>query len=267
MVDNTEPDIITQYEKETWSRCAANYEETFAGITNEAVSKLIQMGNIGPDSHILEIGSGPGNLAHLLTKLGAEVKGIDFSEKMIAVANQQYPDITFEEANAEEIPYEDGLFDCVVANFVVHHLARPELVFKEINRVLKPRGKFVFAVWGPPEEQSSIGAFFGSVNAHYELSELPHGPLFGITEHSVFDALFFEAGLMDCALSMHELQWKMDNLKPLIDGFWDWGNMNALPADTQTKIKITTLENAEHYRQGKGYAFPHNILFGSAVSD
>ncbi|MDG1995100.1 MAG: class I SAM-dependent methyltransferase [Emcibacteraceae bacterium] len=266
MVDNTEPDIITKYEKDTWTRCAESYEETFAGITNEAVSELIQLGNIGPDCHVLEIGSGPGNLANLLTRLGAEVKGIDFSEKMIAVANQHYPDITFKEANAEEVPFVDSVFDCVVANFVVHHLARPEVVFKEIKRVLKPGGKFVFAVWGPPEEQSSIGAFFGAVMAHYELSELPHGPLFGITEKSVFDTLFTGAGLTNCALSIHELQWKMDNLDPLINGFWDWGNMDALPEDTQANIKVTTTENSEPYKQGDGYAFPHAILFGSAVS-
>lgn len=266
MTDNIELDIITKYEQDTWTRCAESYVKTFAGITNQAVSKLIQLGNIELGNHVLEIGCGPGNVANLLDKLGTNVKGIDFSEKMVSVATQLYPQITFKEANAEEIPFPDNSFDCVVANFVVHHLARPEVVFKEINRVLKPGGRFVFAVWGAAEEQSSMGAFFGAVSAHYELSELPHGPLFGITERSVFDALFSDAGFTNCTLSTHELPWKMDTLEPLINGFWDWGNMDALPEITQTNIKNTTAENSVPYKQGASYVFPHNILFGSAVS-
>ena len=267
MIDNTNAEAITNYERETWTRCAEGYSGTFAGITNEAVPELVKLGSIGPHSHVLEIGSGPGNVSKILSDIGADVKGIDFSRTMVTVANHLYPDITFEVANAEEIPFEDNSFDCVVANFVVHHLARPEVVFNEINRVLKPGGKFVFAVWGPPEEQSSIGAFFGAVVAHFELGELPHGPLFGITEHSVFDKLLTEANLTNCTLSIKELQWNMNNLEPLIEGFWDWGNMNALPTETQQRIKNTTAENSDPFKQVEGYAFPHAILFGSAIAN
>mgnify|MGYP000271213644 CR=1 FL=1 len=267
MIDNTEADVITNYERETWTRCADSYVNTFAGITNEAVPKLVEMGDIDTGSNVLEIGSGPGNVAKQLNDLGANVKGIDFSETMVSVANQLYPHITFDVANAENIPFENNSFDCVVANFVVHHLARPVDVFKEINRVLKPGGKFVFAVWGAPEEQSSIGAFFGAVVAHFELGELPHGPLFGITEHAVFDKLLTEASMTNCALSINELQWKMNSLEPLIEGFWDWGNMDTLPKDTQQKIKITTTENSTPFKQGNGYSFPHAILFGSAIAN
>lgn len=266
MGDNAELENITNYERDTWTRCAESYSGTFAGITNEAVPELIKLGDIGSESHVLEIGSGPGNIAKLLSNLGAKVKGIDFSDKMVTVASHLYPDIPFFKANAEEIPSEDNMFDCVVANFVVHHLARPKVVFKEINRVLKPGGKFVFAVWGVPEEQSSIGAFFEAVLAHHELGELPHGPLFGITEYSVFEPLLSEAGITNCVLSEQILQWKVDTLEPVIEGFWDWGNMDALPANTQTNIKKTTTENAEPFRHDKGYSFPHTILFGCAVS-
>ena len=138
------------------------------------------------------------------------------------------------------------------------------MAFSEVNRVLKPGGRVAFVVWGPPEEQSSIGAFFGAVEVHHDLEELPHGPLFGVTEGSVYEPLLTDAGLDDCSLSIHEVTWRTDSLDPVLRGFWDWGNMALLPPETQQKIEEATRENARPYGQNGGYAFPHSVLLGSA---
>ena len=260
-----DPDVVAKYERETWSRCADDYVETFAGITGETVPLLSEAAGIRPGNHVLEIGSGPGHVADMLVQAGAIVTGVDFSPKMVEVAQSKYPEITFRQADAEQLPFEASSFNSVVANFVVHHLARPEVVFREVNRVLKPGGRFAFAVWGAPEEQSSIGAFFGAVTEHHDLGELPHGPLFGVTERSVFEPLLLQAALQDCQLSIHEVIWKVDSLDPVLKGFWDFGNMVALPVEIQSKIKETTRENAQPYKRGGGYTFPHSILFVSAL--
>jgi ubiquinone/menaquinone biosynthesis C-methylase UbiE len=260
-----DPDAVAKYENETWSRCADDYMDTFAGITRETVPLLMEAAGIRPGNQVLEIGSGPGHVADLLVQAGASVTGVDFSSKMVEVAQSKYPEITFRQANAEQLPFKAGSFDAVVANFVVHHLARPETVFREVHRVLKSGGRFAFAVWGAPEEQSSIGAFFTAVMAHHDLDELPHGPLFGVTERSVYEPLLAQAALKDCQLSVHQVNWKTDSLDPILQGFWDWGNMATLPAETQTKIEETTRENAQPYEQDGRYIFPHSILFGSAL--
>jgi SAM-dependent methyltransferase len=259
-----DPDAVTAYERDTWSRCADDYIDTFAGITGETVPLLIESTGIRSGSQVLEIGSGPGHVADMMVRAGAIVTGVDFSSNMVEVAQSKFPGITFRQADAEQLPFDAESFDAVVANFVVHHLARPEAVFREINRVLKPGGFFAFAVWGAPEEQSSIGAFFGAVMAHHDLAELPHGPLFGVTERSVYEPLLTQAGLQDCQLSIHEVTWKADSLEPVLKGFWDWGNMAALPEDTQEKIRESTRDNSQAYEESGRYAFPHAILFGSA---
>ena len=259
-----DPDAITAYERDTWSRCADDYIDTFAGITGETVPLLIESAGIRSGSQVLEIGSGPGHVADMMVQAGAIVTGVDFSSNMVEVAQSRFPGITFRKADAEQLPFDAESFDAVVANFVVHHLARPETAFREINRVLKPGGSFAFAVWGAPEEQSSIGAFFGAVMAHHDLAELPHGPLFGVTERCVYEPLLTQAGLQDCQLSMHEVTWKADSLEPVLKGFWDWGNMAALPEDTQEKIRESTRDNSQAYEESGRYAFPHAILFGSA---
>ena len=48
-------------------------------------------------------------------------------------------------ADAERIPYDDATFDLVVGHAVLHHIPDVELALREVLRVLKPGGRFVFA--------------------------------------------------------------------------------------------------------------------------
>ncbi len=264
MNKKTNPDVVTQYEHETWSRCAEGYLDTFAGLTRETIPLLLEAARIRPGSTILDIGSGPGHVAEALHQAGAAVRGIDFSGQMVEVARGRYPHITFQEANAEQLPFDPGMFDAVVSNFVVHHLARPECVFREVCRVLKPGGRFAFAVFEAPEAQSSIGAFFAAVQEHHDLDELPHGPLFGMTDRNVYQAMLTAGGLANCRLNTEEVVWRSKTLEPILAGFWKWGNMAALPREVQDKIEKTTRENAKPYERDGQFAFPHSVLFGTA---
>ena len=259
------PDVVTQYERETSSRCATSYLDTFARLTGETVPLLLEAACIQTGSVVLEVGSGPGHVAGALARAGATVTGIDFSGEMVEVARQQFPRVRFQEANAEQLPFDDSSFDAVVSNFVVHHLARPDVVFKEGCRVLKSGGRFAFVVWGAVEEQASFGAFFAAVEAHHTLDELPHGPLFGVTDRSVYEALLAGSGLEGFHLDTHDIVWRSDSLDPILRGLWDWGNLAALPRDVQDKIEATTRENARPYEDGAGFSFPHTVLVGRAA--
>lgn len=265
MEDAFDPNVVAEYERDTWSRCAAEYADTFAGITAETVPMLMETAAIRSGTLVLDIGSGPGHVANSVVQFGANVIGVDFSPRMVEVAQSKYPDIEFQRADAEHLPFDSEKFDAVIANFVVHHLARPAKVFSEVSRVLKPGGRFAFAVWGAPEEQSSIGAFFGAVMAHHDLEALPHGPLFGVTDCAVYEPLLRQAELQDCELFTREVAWRSESLDPILKGFWDWGDMARLPAEMQLKIEESTRENAKPFLHDGWYSFPHSILFGSAT--
>ena len=116
---------VTRYELETWGRCAEGYLDTFAGLTSKAIPLLLEAAETRPGSHVLDLGSGPGNVAEMFTQAGAVVTGVDFSPQMVKTAQSRHPHIIFKEANADQLPFENGVFDAVVSNYVVHHLARP----------------------------------------------------------------------------------------------------------------------------------------------
>ena len=48
------------------------------------------------------------------------------------------------QGSATELPFAEGLFEIVTANMVVEHLDDPQVQFREVNRVLKPGGLFIF---------------------------------------------------------------------------------------------------------------------------
>ena len=73
----------------------------------------------------------------------------DLSPGMVKVATRNGKrlglDVDGRVADAEGIPYEDNTFDLVVGHAVLHHIPDVELSLREVLRVLKPGGRFVFA--------------------------------------------------------------------------------------------------------------------------
>lgn len=261
---NSNYQFIRNYELETWTRCSKNYQETFGMLMDQTIPAVIRAGKIDSHSRVLDIGCGPGNSTIALGKTGAKVTGIDFSQKMIDVATSTYPELDFKLADTENIPENDSTFDAVIANYVVHHLADPEKVFLEIARVLKPNGRFVFVVWGPNEEQTSFGAFFNAFMAHHELSDLPHGPLYGVVEREIFLPMIEKGGLYNLKISKHNTVWNYQTLSPIMEGLWTWGNLAAFPQDKQDKIEKDMIVNCKSFVNANGYSFPHSAILGSA---
>jgi ubiquinone/menaquinone biosynthesis C-methylase UbiE len=96
---------------------------------------------------ILDVGTGPGVMAFFMTQLGHRVTGIDLSQGMIEQArgNARWLglDVTFEQADAERLPFPDGRFDVVFNRIVLWTMPSPERAIQEWTRVLKPRGRLV----------------------------------------------------------------------------------------------------------------------------
>jgi SAM-dependent methyltransferase len=73
----------------------------------------------------------------------------DLSPGMVAAALRNAEnlglDVDGRVADAEQIPYEGATFDVVVGHAVLHHIPDLDAAFREVLRVLKPGGRFVFA--------------------------------------------------------------------------------------------------------------------------
>ena len=114
-----------------------------------------------PYGHALELGSGTGFFLLNLMQAGVITKGsvTDLSPGMVRAALRNAEalglDVDGRVADAERIPYEDDTFDLVVGHAMLHHIPDVPAVLREVLRVLKPGGRFVFA-----GEPTKIGDFY-----------------------------------------------------------------------------------------------------------
>jgi len=108
---------------------------------------LVQL--LGPrqGEHILDVGSGTGQLAHELAASGAEVVGVDASPEMIAAARENFPELCFELCDVTAMTFEN-VFDAVFSNAALHWVSDQDRAIGNIARALKPGGRFVFEMGG-----------------------------------------------------------------------------------------------------------------------
>lgn len=98
------------------------------------------------EGRILEAGAGTGlNIAYY--PAGAKVTATDLSGAMLQKAreraSQQKRDVSFEEADLCNLPFEDGAFDTAVATFVFCSMPDPVACLREMGRVTKPDGRIL----------------------------------------------------------------------------------------------------------------------------
>lgn len=88
----------------------------------------------------LDVGCGDGSFAALAKEKFKEVYGIDISEIAIEKAKARGVDVKKVDLNVEQLPYPNEHFDTVVCLEVIEHILDPDILLKEIHRVLVKDG-------------------------------------------------------------------------------------------------------------------------------
>ncbi len=186
--------------RQMWSSFAPT-----AVLTTPVAAHLVDFAQLTPNESVLDVGCGTGVVALTAARLGARVSGLDLTPELLehARANSDIAgcNIDWTEGDAENLPYPDASFDVVLSQFGHMFAPRPDVVVREMRRVLKPGGRVAFATW-PPEH--FVGRFFALVGKHSPAP--PPGasppPLWGsvpvINERLAagFGQPFFERGAM-----------------------------------------------------------------------
>jgi len=256
---------VARFENATWSRCADGYMDGFGPLVTEAVRPLLERAGVASGERILDLGTGPGVVAEAAAALGATPVGVDFSEAMLAEARRRHPGLELRAGSAEELPFADEEFDAVVGNFVLHHSARPDRVLSEAHRVLRPGGRTAFTVWADPSELDAFGLFFTAVEEHVGMPDLPHGPLFGVSDFAVFREMLAKARFREPRVEKLDIAWKTLSIDSFLAAFRDWADLGALPAESREAIERTVRERAEAYRRNGAVVMPNPAILLSAV--
>jgi len=108
-------------------------------------------------TRVLEIAAGTGVVTRALVSVLPERTAIvatDLNQAMLdqAVATGTSRPVEWRQADAMQLPFEDGEFDAVVCQFGAMFFPDKPKAFAEARRVLRPRGIFIFNVWDRLEE-------------------------------------------------------------------------------------------------------------------
>jgi len=154
----------------------------FAPYAGDLASRLVDMRH----GRILETAAGTGIVTRALVSALPEsvsIEATDLNQPMLDHASSQLPSarVTWRQADAQALPFPDGVFDAVVCQFGVMFFPDKPRAFSEAYRVLRPGGRFLFNVWDRIEENEFADIVVQSVATLFPddppmfLARTPHG--------------------------------------------------------------------------------------------
>ncbi|HEU5058618.1 MAG TPA: class I SAM-dependent methyltransferase [Kofleriaceae bacterium] len=130
-------------------------------VNRAFVDRLVALGARG---RMLDIGTGPAHIPLLVADRLADcaVVAVDLSPAMLAIARRRLASsphrarIELHLADARALDFEDGSFEAVFSNTILHHLADPRPVLREAARLLRPGGVLLIRDLYRPETDAEV---------------------------------------------------------------------------------------------------------------
>jgi ubiquinone/menaquinone biosynthesis C-methylase UbiE len=174
-------DVVKQQVAAHWDRRASHFDEDFGHSIRtpaeraawDRILALVVPSRGALDA--LDVGCGTGFLSLELAARGHRVTGVDFAPAMITQARGKAITrglaVTFEEADAEQLPFAPATFDLVISRHLLWTLPHPEAAIGEWIRVLRPAGRLVVvdgqfdttALTAPPAGSARASAEYAAI--------------------------------------------------------------------------------------------------------
>lgn len=113
----------------------------------QATETLIELCHIGEGKYVLDVGCGVGvTPCYIAKRFGCRVVGVDISERMVERSKERAKEeniankVEFRVADAQDLPFEDAVFDAVITESVASFPEDKQKAVKEYVRVTKPGG-------------------------------------------------------------------------------------------------------------------------------
>ena len=164
-----EPEVMDSWEEAT-EYDAMDFTEINAAFAHRAI-ELVE----SPTATILDAGTGTARIPILIAQQRSQwqIIGIDMAESMLKIGRNNVDNaalqqqISLELVDAKHLPYQNGKFDMVISNSLIHHLPNPLPFLQELQRVLKPNGAILLRDLIHPPSEEIINSLVESIGEEY----------------------------------------------------------------------------------------------------
>lgn len=122
-------------------------------LLEDAAYHLADLGRVGPEMRVLDIGTGSGNVAYLCARRAAEVSAVDVTDVWFDHVQQRASagnvSVDLRLGRAEDLPFQDDTFDRVLSCFAMIFAPDHDAAAREAVRVCRPGGAIAFTAWRP----------------------------------------------------------------------------------------------------------------------
>ncbi len=270
---SNDPKVFSDFEHQGWETNSAGYEQHWARLTRQTVPATLDAADVAKDTYVLDVCSGPGMLTAAALERGAKAVGLDFSNKVVAIARRNVPEAEFYQGDAQALPFEDDKFDAVVCGYGVIHLPNPDVALKEMRRVLRPGGRLALSVWDSPKPNNGFGILFGALKTLGDLNvPLPHGPdFFQFSDVERMTDALEVMGLRDISVQIVDQSWNLDEplgiIRAVLEGAVRARALLLAQTDSAREaIESSVMEGMNQYSSDDGtYEVPMPAIVGAGT--
>lgn len=257
----TEPELEKKAVAASFSRAATQYDSV-AQLQRNVGERLLTYLNDWPGepTRVLDLGCGTGHFCPSLTARypRAQYLGLDLASGMVEYARTRCAgDCDWLVADAESLPLASESIDLVFSSLAVQWCLRPEHLFAELARILRPGGKCVFTSLAP-DTLFELRSAWAAVDSHQHVNTfLPTADLLAAVEHIPSTQLTVEQQVFGMAYT--RVRDLLDELKTL-----GAHNMNrSRPAGLTSRRALQGMLQAYEARRCEGLLpATYDVIFG-----
>jgi ubiquinone/menaquinone biosynthesis C-methylase UbiE len=177
-------------------------------------TQLVRMLRVKPGETVLDVACGPGVVARVAAEHvgpSGRVAGCDASEGMLSLArSKEVPDgaapVTYVEASADALPFQDGAFDVVTCQQGIQFFPDRLAAAREMYRMLRPGGRVGITAWTAIENSPPFDALAAGLEAaDAELAARYRAGPYAFTDGDELQALLDSAGFDDVVVAQPTL--------------------------------------------------------------
>jgi ubiquinone/menaquinone biosynthesis C-methylase UbiE len=273
-----DPQRFKQQERAGYNMIAARYEDASAARV-PIMERMLELCDLSPGQSLLEVASGPGMLAREAARRVApngKVVAADIAEAALEAgrlraAAEGLPNIRFQVEDAEAMSFAAASFDRIVCSMGLMHFPDAAAATRDMQRVLKPGGRLVAAVWGDEARVPFLACALHCLKRNLPPPKTERPSIFRFGSAAALSALMEGAGFADIHVETTGVEAAVPDAATYWRNFLDLAGVTTvalakLPQEMQNKLADDVAFDLEPFRHGAGYVLPGEVLIVAAAN-